>query len=494
MKKVLRIDNRDNVAVALAPLKKGTRFTMAHGNILVKENIEQAHKVAVQEIARGEQIIKYGYSIGHATEQIFPGEWVHSHNVKTNLDGILDYTFNKEKTNTLASPSEKTFSGYRRANNTVGIRNEIWVINTVGCVNKTAEKICSEACKRFNNLFDGIFTFSHPFGCSQLGDDHKNTQKVLSGLVKHPNAGAVLVLGLGCENNNIKEFKKILGPSDKKRIRFLETQSVGDEIDEALSIIGEFAEIMGQDQREEIPLSELIIGLKCGASDGLSGITANPLLGSLSNKLIDSGGTSILTEVPEMFGAETVLMNRAKNKEVFNRIVALINNFKTYFQRHNQMVYENPSPGNKEGGITTLEDKSLGCTQKGGDREVQAIVDYGEKVQKKGLNLLDGPGNDIVAITNLTAAGAHLILFTTGRGTPLGGPVPTVKISSNSQLADKKKNWIDFDAGVLTKGKPMNTLCEELIQYVLNVTSGEKTLNEINNYREIAIFKDGVTL
>jgi altronate hydrolase len=364
----------------------------------------------------------------------------------------------------------------------------------VGCVNKIAEKITDLANKEFAGKSDGVFTFSHPYGCSQLGEDHKNTQTILKGLVQHPNAGAVLILGLGCENNNIKEFKKVLGPVDETRIRFLESQSVEDEITEALKIIGEMADITEKDLRRDCDLSELIIGLKCGGSDGLSGITANPLLGTISNKVIDQGGTSLLTEVPEMFGAEKLLMNRAANQEVFEKTVSLINNFKDYFKRYNQVVYENPSPGNKEGGITTLEDKSLGCTQKGGDREVRAVLQYGKRVSTRGLNLLDGPGNDIVAVTNLAASGAQIVLFTTGRGTPLGGPVPTVKISSNSELAGRKRNWIDFNAGVLTEGTAMEDLSEEFLTYILEVASGKQTLNEINDYREIAIFKDGVTL
>lgn len=341
-----------------------------------------------------------------------------------------------------------------------------WIINTVGCVNKTAEKMASMAQMQYGSICDGVYTFAHPHGCSQLGEDNRNTQTILKGLVKHPNAGAELVIGLGFE----------------------------DEIEAALEIIGELADIISLDIREERPASDLIIGLKCGGSDGLSGITANPLLGTVYNKIIDSGGSSILTEVPEMFGAETVLMNRARDKSVFKDTVDLINDFKLYFQRHNQVVYENPSPGNKEGGITTLEDKSLGCIRKGGQRKVTAVLDYGQPVESKGLNLLNGPGNDIVAVTNLAAAGAHMTLFTTGRGTPLGGPVPTVKISSNSELAAKKKNWIDFDAGVLTTEMDMNALSEDFLKYIFNVASGKKVLNEINGYREIAIFKDGVTL
>lgn len=486
MSRYLVINSLDNVGVALGDLEKGTTFNVNGEIITIRESISQGHKFAIKDIKQGDDIIKYGSPIGHSTSNIERGEFVHTHNLKTNLSSVLNYSYDKTPNTVNNEIVEKKFLGFVRDNGSVGIRNEIWIINTVGCVNKTAENIA----KRFDN----VYTFSHPYGCSQLGDDHKTTQKILKNLVHHPNAGAVLVLGLGCENNNIKEFKKVLGSVNETRVRFLETQSVNNELEEASKIIIELQNIISKDCRVPCNISELVIGLKCGGSDGLSGITANPLLGKISDTIIDNGGTSILTEVPEMFGAETILMNRAKNDLVFNNTVSLINNFKEYFIKHNQVVYENPSPGNKDGGITTLEEKSLGCTQKGGNREVEAVYEYGNIVTTKGLNLLNGPGNDIVAVTNLAAAGCHLLLFTTGRGTPLGGPVPTIKISSNNQLAERKKDWIDFNAGVLTTGESIDKLSDSLLNFIINVASGEKTLNEINNYREIAIFKDGVTL
>lgn len=493
MKNVIQINSKDNVAVALEPLLKEEKISINNKEIRLLEDISQAHKFAVTDIKEGENIIKYGSPIAHALRDIKTGEFVHSHNIKTNLDGLLTYTYEKENIES-HELKDRQFMGYKRLNGDVGIRNEIWIINTVGCINRTAESIVKRVGDTLNNKCDGLHTFVHPYGCSQLGTDHENTQIILRNLVKHPNAGAVLVLGLGCENNNIKEFKKVLGSIDENRVRFLESQSVDDEIETALDILNELAEITSKDKRENLSISNLKIGLKCGGSDGLSGITANPLVGEISNKLIDMGGISILSEVPEMFGAETILMNRAKNIQIFNNTVDLINNFKAYFQRYNQVVYENPSPGNKDGGITTLEEKSLGCIQKGGDREVQAVLNSGDIAKEKGLNLLNGPGNDIVAVTNLTAAGAHLILFTTGRGTPLGGPVPTIKISTNNTLSNKKKNWIDFNAGTLVDSGNMEELSEKFLDYIVDVASGKLTLNEINDYREISIFKDGVTL
>ncbi|MBO4653312.1 MAG: altronate dehydratase [Lachnospiraceae bacterium] len=470
------------------------------------------HKQALALIPCGSDVVKYGFPIGHATADIKAGEHVHTHNMATNLGELLTYEYapdagvagsdmarngvagttagieaesGKAETSaeyTSAQSTTHTIMAYVRPNGDIGIRNDIWIINTVGCVNKLAETLARRT---------GAFSFAHPYGCSQLGGDHETTQKILRGLVKHPNAGGVLVLGLGCENNNIEEFRKVLGPVDEERVRFLNAQTCEDELEEGVRIIEELKAIAAKDVRVSVPVSRLKIGLKCGGSDGFSGITANPLIGRLSDWLCAQGGSTVLTEVPEMFGAETILMNRCVNRKVFDKTVGLINGFKEYFTRHGQVIYENPSPGNKAGGITTLEEKSLGCTQKGGTSPVVDVLDYGDTVTKAGLNLLNGPGNDMVAVTNLTAAGCHMILFSTGRGTPLGAPVPTVKIGTNREISERKKNWIDFDAGPMIDGAD---LAEEFIAYCLQVAEGRETNNERNGYREIAIFKDGVTL
>ena len=451
----------------------------------VEINLENGHKYALCDIKKGENIIKYGSPIAHATEDIKKGEHVHTHNVKTNLSGNLEYTYNYKDYGIKNVPSDLCFEGYVRENGDVGIRNEIWIVNTVGCVNKTAEMLANKTGARY---------FPHPFGCSQLGDDQKTTQLILKGMVNHPNAAGVLVLGLGCENNNIEAFKKVLGEYNEKRVKFLICQDFDDEIEEGIKLIDELNKYALSFTKEKINISKLRIGLKCGGSDGYSGITANPLVGSLSDRMISHGGSCVLTEVPEMFGAEHLLMERCESREIFDKTVSLINDFKDYYTRHNQVIYENPSPGNKEGGITTLEEKSLGCVQKGGLGKVVDVLNYGDKLSKNGLSLLNGPGNDIVAVTNLMAAGVHLILFTTGRGTPLGSAVPTVKISTNKNLAQKKKNWIDFDASPLLEGTSMDELTDKLLDYIIKVASGEETKNEINGYREISIFKDGVTL
>ena len=456
---LIRINPADNVAV----------------------DTETGHKQALCDISSGESVIKYGFCIGKATCDIKKGERVHTNNLKTALHQREEYSYEPVK----ISENKREpvmIEAYVRKDGSVGIRNEIWIIPTVGCVNGIARRLAE---------LTGAHFFTHPYGCSQLGGDHATTQKILRGLVMHPNAAGVLVLGLGCENNNIAEFKKVLGETDPERVKFLNSQDFEDDIAEGIRLIGELKEYADGFKRQPVPISELKIGLKCGGSDGFSGITANPLIGRLSDKVISMGGTCVLTEVPEMFGAETILMNRCVSREVFDRTVSLINNFKDYFVNHGQEIYENPSPGNKAGGISTLEEKSLGCTQKGGASAVTDVLDYGDIAQKSGLNLLNGPGNDIVAVTNLTACGCQMVLFSTGRGTPLGAPVPTVKVATNSGLFSHKRPWIDFNAGGIINGENLD---DSFFDYVVKVANGEETANERNGYREIAIFKDGVTL
>lgn len=489
--RLLRITPQDNVAVALEPIIAGTPVF----GITARVDIPRGHKIALAPIPAGANVIKYGQPIGHATEAIEPGSWVHVHNLRTNLDGTEQYAYEPEIPETSVAP-ERTFQGFRRANGDVGIRNELWILPTVGCVNHICMALAREfSSKPLPGSLEGVHAFTHPYGCSQLGEDHENTRKILAGLALHPNAGGVLVVGLGCENNTMESFRKSLGDIDPTRFRFLVVQEVEDEMVAGMALLEELAEVAGQARREPVPVSALRVGLKCGGSDGFSGITANPLVGAFSDRLIAHGGTTVLTEVPEMFGAETLLMKRCVSPTVFEACVGMVNGFKEYFLRHNQVVYENPSPGNKEGGISTLEEKSLGCTQKGGRGAVVDVIPYGGRLRLPGLNLLNGPGNDIVATTVLAAAGVHLVLFTTGRGTPLGGPVPTVKIASNSDLATRKKTWIDFNAGQLLDGTPMDDLADRLFEQVLALASGEsRTRSEINGFREIAIFKDGVTL
>lgn len=493
MQKYIKIHPADKVAVALCDLPAGTVVSIDHKEITLSEDIPQGHKFALCDLDKEEPVIKYGYPIGLAKAPIKAGTWIHVHNMKTALGDLLTYTYEKQDT-ALSLTEERFFNGYKRPDGKTGVRNEIWIIPTVGCVNNVAAAIERQAQSLIKGSIEAIAAFPHPYGCSQMGDDQENTRRILADLITHPNAGGVLVLGLGCENSNIDVLKNYIGNYDEKRVKFLVCQDSQDEIADALNLIRELVEYAAPARREPVSCKELIIGMKCGGSDGLSGITANPTVGAFSDLLISKGGTTILTEVPEMFGAETLLMNRCENRELFDKTVALINNFKNYFKSYGQTIYENPSPGNKKGGISTLEDKSMGCTQKSGSAPVRGVLAYGEKVCTKGLNLLSAPGNDLVASTALAAAGAHIVLFTTGRGTPFASPVPTVKISSNTALFDRKANWIDFNCGTMVEGTDLDTLGNQLFDYVISVASGEKVKSEKAGFHDMAIFKQGVTL
>jgi len=491
MFKNLQINPKDNVIIALendATHKVG-------------------HKYALRDIAIGQAIIKYGEPIGRAKVAIAEGQHVHIHNTTTTLGDILHYKYNSNQDDFIDPlpdhESERKVKVYQRFNGNIGIRNELWIIPTVGCVNGIANNII----KAFNQSkadqgihlksldhYDGCYTFTHPYGCSQMGDDLINTRESLQNIAKHPNAGGVLILGLGCENNQITDFMSSIGDYDEKRFRTLTTQDCEDEIEAACLLLEELFQVMLADTRVEKPLSVLNIGLECGGSDGFSGITANPLVGRFSDYIIGQGGTTVLTEVPEMFGAEQLLMNRCTNKDIFNKTLAMVNGFKQYYKDHNQVIYDNPSPGNKKGGITTLEDKSLGCVTKSGSSPVMDVLKSTELLKTKGLNLISAPGNDAVATTTLGMSGCHIVLFTTGRGTPFGGFIPTLKIATNTTLANKKKNWIDFDAGRLVSGMDMDSLLVEFIDLIVDTANGSKTKQELNDFREIAIFKSGVTL
>lgn len=489
MSKLFKINNKDNVAVALEELKKGEIID----NIKLLDDIPFGHKVLLNDLKSGENIIKYGNPIGHLTIDCKKGEHIHEHNLKTNLSDIIEYKYCGEN-EYQPKKCDVTFNGYLRQDGRAATRNEIWIIPTVGCVNNTAKRLEKIGQDIIGDGCDGVFAYTHPFGCSQLGDDQENTRKILAALANHPNAGGVLIVSLGCENTNAEIFKKYLGEYNKKRIKFLVTQDCENELEKGEKLLKELYSFVKSFKREPIPINKLVVGYKCGGSDAFSGITANALCGKLTDKLTSFGTSAILTEVPEMFGAEKLLMKRCENEKVFNKSVNMINSFKQYFFSHNQECYENPSPGNHDGGITTLEEKSLGCIQKGGKAVITDVLEYSEHCKKQGLNLLTGPGNDIVSTTNLTAAGANIILFTTGRGTPLGASVPTIKVASNSRLAKRKSNWIDFNAGELIESNDFENMTEEIFKLLIDIASGRKTKNEQNGYRDISIFKDGVIM
>ncbi len=492
MQEYIKINKNDNVAVALCDMASGTTASFDSFSVELGEDIPAGHKFSLCDIKQGDNVIKYGYSIGVATVDIGAGCHVHTHNIKTGLSDINTYTYAPKLEEAPQATDSLCFDGYKRVDGKVGIRNEIWIIPTVGCVNNVATEIVNRTKMLPRTNTGDIVAFPHPYGCSQMGDDQENTKKILSDLVAHPNAGAVLVLGLGCENCNIDELKKVMGEYDDDRVKFLQCQDHEDELEVGTQIIEELISYTEKFSREPVDVKHLIVGLKCGGSDGFSGITANPTVGNFSDLLISYGGATILTEVPEMFGAETILMDRCESEDTFDKTVSLINNFKEYFINHNQTIYENPSPGNKSGGISTLEDKALGCTQKSGNATVRDVLEYGDRVTKQGLNLLSSPGNDLVAATALAASGAHIVLFTTGRGTPFACPVPTMKISSNTTLSTKKSNWIDFDCGKMLADN--SDLSQELFDYVLEIANGKQVKSEIMGYHDMAIFKQGVTL
>ncbi|EFU2240777.1 altronate dehydratase [Shigella sonnei] len=491
----IKIHALDNVAVALADLAEGTEVSVDNQTVTLRQDVARGHKFALTDIAKGANVIKYGLPIGYALADIAAGEHVHAHNTRTNLSDLDQYRYQPDFQDLPAQAADREVQIYRRANGDVGVRNELWILPTVGCVNGIARQIQNRFLKETNNAegTDGVFLFSHTYGCSQLGDDHINIRTMLQNMVRHPNAGAVLVIGLGCENNQVAAFRETLGDIDPERVHFMICQQQDDEIEAGIEHLHQLYNVMRNDKREPGKLSELKFGLECGGSDGLSGITANPMLGRFSDYVIANGGTTVLTEVPEMFGAEQLLMDHCRDEATFEKLVTMVNDFKQYFIAHDQPIYENPSPGNKAGGITTLEDKSLGCTQKAGSSVVVDVLRYGERLKTPGLNLLSAPGNDAVATSALAGAGCHMVLFSTGRGTPYGGFVPTVKIATNSELAAKKKHWIDFDAGQLIHGKAM-PLLEEFIDTIVEFANGKQTCNERNDFRELAIFKSGVTL
>ncbi len=493
MANFIKINENDNVAVALDVIPENTAVNVAGSDVTTTMEIPAGHKFALEDMPEATPVIKYGFRIGNTTAAVKKGEWIHTHNLKTGLGDLLEYSYEPDFAEEKFT-EDVTFMGYNRKNGKVGVRNEIWIIPTVGCVNNVASKIAELSKDLVCENIEAVCAFPHPYGCSQMGDDQEHTRQILANLINHPNAGGVLVLGLGCENSNIDVLKGYMGEIDTDRVKFLVSQESDDEIAEGVEIVKELAKYAAQFKREPISVSKLVIGMKCGGSDGFSGITANPTVGRFSDILISKKGTTILTEVPEMFGAETILMNRCANEELFNKTVDLINDFKNYFKSHNQTIYENPSPGNKKGDISTLEDKSLGCTQKSGNAIVKGVLAYGEIVSTPGLNLLSAPGNDLVAATALAASGAHIVLFTTGRGTPFACPVPTMKISSNSRLAGKKENWIDFNAGVVAEGEDLDTAGQRLFDEVVAVASGKEVKSEKAGFHDMAIFKQGVTL
>ncbi len=500
MGKLLQIRREDTVAVALSPVMAGETVAYSGGSqVTALEDIRQGYKIALQSIAKGQDVVKYGCFIGKATEDIQTGQCVHIHNMKSGLTGHITYEYEPD-VRPLPPALPETFQGYRREDGRAAVRNELWIIPGVGCVDDLCMRLAQEnqALTRQYGL-DGLYAFPHPYGCSQLGEDNQMTRQLLASLVNHPNAGGVLVVSLGCENNIPAEFqeavKQAAGDSfSPDRVKFLVCQEVEDEMALGADLLEDLARYASRFRREPVPVSELVIGMKCGGSDGLSGVTANPLLGAVGDLVAARGGSTMITETPEMFGAEGMLLPRCVSRQVFDQAMEMLNEYREYFLKHGQPVYGNPAPGNYEGGISSLEDKSCGCVQKGGSAPIVDVIPYGSQIRRKGLTLLAGPGGDLVSATNLTAAGAHMVLFTTGRGTPYSTAAPTVKVATNTPLYEKKTSWMDFNAGVVAEGTSLEQAAWKLYRQILGVAGGEKTKGEQMGYRRIAIFKNGVTV
>ncbi len=461
--------------------------------ITLLDAVPQGHKFALRSHAEADVFVRYGEAIGRASAAVAPGKHVHSHNLVTALAGERVYAAPASGTAALTAKPLPSWRGYARADGRYATRNEVWLLPTVGCVAPLAELAAREASLRHAGRIDAIAGFGHPYGCSQLGDDLAGTRAALAALCDNPNAGGVVLIGLGCESNQLDALIACVPERSRAKLRVLRAQDAGDELAEVLALIDDLVDELAPLRREEAPASALTVGLKCGGSDAFSGLTANPLLGRFSERLAASGGRVILTEIPEIFGAEDALLARAVSPQVFEAAGGLINRFKRHYLDAGLPVSENPSPGNIAGGITTLEEKSLGAVQKAGTVPLVDVIGYGETVSRPGLTLLEAPGNDAVSSTALAAAGAGLILFTTGRGTPLGFPVPTVKVASNSGLAAAKPGWIDFDAGGLLGGEA-DAVLEAFSGRLLAIASGEATAAERSGQRVISLWKRGVTL
>lgn len=496
----IKLYPQDTVALATSELKKGQTVTVDGETITLLDDIPNAHKIALKDFETGEAVRKYDNIIGYASKPIKKGEWIHSHNEVTGLGKSKEYTYDFNPISIFPGESDKTFMGYDRADGGAGIRNHLAIISTVFCANGPLRKLARMAEAKYpaTENFDGIIAFDQEFGCSQTGKDLVTTCKIIAGIAKNANFGGVLLVSNGCEMAIPSVLEQYMGDYDKKRIRTLTLQEVEDEFTAGMELIDEIMEEMKDDKRTPININRLHIAMNCGGSDGYSGITANTLLGTLCDTLVKEGAIMNMTEVPEMMGAEHILMNRAADKSIFDDIVKMMYDYDAYFARYGEKAADNPTQGNKAGGLTTLEEKSLGCIQKGGHCAVMEVLEYGERATKNGFVLVSGPGNDLAGVSGQIAAGAVLTIFTTGRGTPCGFAGPTFRLASNTALATRKSNWIDYDAGRLLTAKTpeeVEALNKELYDAIMATVNGQyRTRTEENGYYILGALKDGVTL
>lgn len=484
MNTLLRLHPKDNVALALRPLPSGARVSVEGISLFTRDPIPYGHKVALVSIPKGGRIIKYGYPIGRAVRSISPGEHVHVHNTESGrAHGDTARPVIREESSLIPRFPQDTFLGFRRQDGRVGVRNHVLVMASVHCVNGGVERIGREV--------PGVVALPHIYGCSQLGEDLAQTRRVLEGYVSHPNVGATLIVGLGCEALPTREL--VDGLRDRGyRVELLLLQEIGGSraaVRKGKELAAELLGEVGKLRPEPVPLSELVVGVECGGSDAWSGVTANPAVGAIADALVAHGGTVILSEVTEFIGAEHILAARAISPEVGKAILrAVARREGVAVEMGVDLRGAQPSPGNMEGGLTTIEEKSLGAIVKGGTTPVREFLGYGERPSARGLVVMDTSGNDLESVTGMVAGGAQVVLFTTGRGTPVGNPiVPVIKISSNTPLYERMRDDLDFDAGSILRGEPPTSVAARLAALLLEVAGGRPTQAEVWGHREFAI-------
>ena len=492
---IIRLHPEDNRVVASRWILAGTALDLESSNtpLVARENIDPGHKVAIRSISQGQPIRKFGQIIGYASRAIEPGDWIHVQNVDAG-QLTLDYAFCSDIPADPIPVHGRTFQGYRRANGKAATRNFIGIISTVNCSAHTS-KLVAEAfdesiLSEFPNV-DGVLALTHKAGCAMQygGEDHNQLARTLAGYAQHPNIGAYLVLGLGCETgpasfvvDNYLHQLEVPGQAPPPRPLVMNIQDMGGVAKTVRRAIDKLKELLpdaNRVQRVPIPVSEIILGLECGGSDGLSGVTANPALGLASDMLVAHGGTAVLSETSEIYGAEHMLTRRAKTREIGEKLIERIKWWEHYAGMFGVEINNNPSPGNKKGGLTTIYEKSLGAVAKGGSTTLCDVFKYAEPITTKGFVIMDTPGYDPASVTGMVAGGANVVCFTTGRGSCFGfKPVPSIKIATNTPMYERLVDDMDINAGKVMEGVPLRTVGEEIFEKVIAVASGEPSKSE----------------
>lgn len=492
---IIQLHANDNVVVARTPIPCGTTLTIDHRTFVATQDIPPGHKVAVAEIASSSPVVKYGQIIGYASASIASGDWVHVHNLVAKRSEF-NYDFSTELCPAPTPDRIRTFQGYKRTDGQFGTRNYVALISTVNCSATTARYVAAELAKTdltpFPNV-DGIVPLVHKGGCAMSfgGEDHLQLNRTLAGFATHPNIAACLILGLGCETAQASHLQRehgliqlgshsSLGNVDRPMIvNIQEVGGVRKTVDHVVGILRDLLPAANDVRREPLPVSRLKVALECGGSDGNSGITANPALGVASDLLVAQGGTVILSETPEIYGAEQMLTKRAVNRSVGEKLLERIRWWEDYAQRHNASIDNNPSVGNKLGGLTTIFEKSLGAIAKAGTTPLQAVYRYAEPINEPGFVIMDSPGFDPASVTGKVASGAQIVVFTTGRGSCFGcKPSPTIKVATNTPMFNRMRDDMDIDAGRILDGTSVQAVGEEIFERIIATASGSPTLSE----------------